>query len=838
MTTEMSDATLPVMTFRYSGYEFNRLYGYTSEMDVALIRDNITPLADGRKLSFKIDMYGNTISKLFYELRSTDGERLIENTEIFNYVTGTNSVTADITLKDLIYKDSEYSLCIILENDKGQNIRYYTKIIDSDNLNLAEKLKFAYDFSNTTFDKVKAQTDLPTYLESNAKGDNSSFSYVDIHSSLNQITWGVLKPELVTEPMATIRTIDKTGAVIALDYFIKTGDGDENTYYRVDEKFRMRNGSERMFLLDYERHMLQSFSKDSGMLINNKIVLGISDENVAISESPDGNRMAFVNDGRLYTYNITDNKLAYVYGFYEGDVEDLRNTNNKHNIKIFNIDETGNVYFLVYGYMNRGMHEGRMGSAIYYYDSVLNNVEEKLYIESNQSYDLLKNDMEKVAYVNRHSQCFLIYGGTLYRINLENGSENVITENLKANSYVINKDASMIAWVDEATEYGEKLVIYNMDSVKPAYVNANEGEVLKPIGFFGNDLIYGTAYKDDLVENISGKTIFPMFKISIQNINKVIKEYKIDGVYVVDCVVEDTILNLSRASEIYEDGTYKEIEPDQILNNASSLIYKNKIEKAVTDRYETIIQIALKKDIDAKKLQILTPKFVILENNKDISATKEVNNDVDNNKHYYTYIEGKFYNEYADLATAINVAYENNGLVIGNDGRIIYEKRTRISKNQIMAISEPKYIDVSYGIEEGINNSNETSNAKEDSVAVCLNTILDYEGLTRDVKRDLQEGKKPIEILVNNLESNESKIEILDLYGCPLDVALNYVEKDWPVLGYIGNNQAVLIVGYNEFNTVLMNPQTGTVYKYGINDSTELFKENGNRFLTYIKYED
>jgi hypothetical protein len=44
----------------------------------------------------------------------------------------------------------------------------------------------------------------------------------------------------------------------------------------------------------------------------------------------------------------------------------------------------------------------------------------------------------------------------------------------------------------------------------------------------------------------------------------------------------------------------------------------------------------------------------------------------------------------------------------------------------------------------------------------------------------------------------------------------------------------MLVIGFNELNVVVMDPQSGTVYKIGINDATALFEENGNTFMTYI----
>ena len=88
-----------------------------------------------------------------------------------------------------------------------------------------------------------------------------------------------------------------------------------------------------------------------------------------------------------------------------------------------------------------------------------------------------------------------------------------------------------------------------------------------------------------------------------------------------------------------------------------------------------------------------------------------------------------------------------------------------------------------------------------------------------------------MEILEDNLED----AQILDLTGCNLDSVLYYVNQDIPVLATLQNGDAVLITGFNEFNVVIMEPATGKLYKKGMNDSTQWFAENGNRFITYIR---
>ncbi len=76
---------------------------------------------------------------------------------------------------------------------------------------------------------------------------------------------------------------------------------------------------------------------------------------------------------------------------------------------------------------------------------------------------------------------------------------------------------------------------------------------------------------------------------------------------------------------------------------------------------------------------------------------------------------------------------------------------------------------------------------------------------------------------------------MLDLQGVSLDAILYYVNQDIPVLAMLENGSARLVIGFNELNIVVMDPETGTVYKVGMNDATNLFQQNGNMFVTYLR---
>ena len=63
-------------------------------------------------------------------MRSIDGTRLVEKTDITSYKESGDSITAGITVKDLIEQDVEYNW-ILLVTVQGETLRYYTRIIDS-----------------------------------------------------------------------------------------------------------------------------------------------------------------------------------------------------------------------------------------------------------------------------------------------------------------------------------------------------------------------------------------------------------------------------------------------------------------------------------------------------------------------------------------------------------------------------------------------------------------------------------------------------------------------------------------------------------------------------------
>lgn len=815
MTTEMADASYPIISMLTEGHRVNSLHGYSESMDTAHLRETLQPVGRDRKLDVRLNTYGNRIARIAFEVRSINGERLVESTEVDEYEQNSKAIDFSITLKDLIDFDTEYMLVFLITPEERAPIRYYTRIVLSDSMHVRDKLDYIVDFHERTFDK-EAATELTKYLESNAEGDNTTFHKVTIHSSFNQITWGDLSVNIVTEPDITIKELTEQTGSFAMEYLASVRDGREINYYRVREYYRIRYTPDRMYLLDYEREMDQIFNEESNVCINDKIVLGISGNEVKLMESDGGNVFAFNVADKLYSYNVTDNKLIRLFSFY-GNTEgllDARSAYNRHDIQILSVDETGNVVFLVYGYMNKGRHEGNVGVAVYHYNSMTNTIEELVYIPYDRSYELLATDIGRLSYVNKEGIYYLILDGSVYAVDLESKAYQVVVSGLKEDGYHVSASNKMLVWQDGDDLFSStSLTLMNLSTQRQTAIRARSGEYISVLGFMEEDLIYGLTRKKDIAVNSAGITTFPMYCVQIQGDDGgVLKTYYKEDVYVVGSAIEDNQITLSRVVWNEESESYDSTTDDQIMSTEQLKTGSNKISFVVTENFETICEIVVKNDIDNKGLKHLSPKEVLFEGNRAIGLRDSVTAE----PRYYVYGKNGVEGVYANSGKAVNLAYTMAGVVVDDDGDYIWRRVTRSTRNQIMAITE-----------------DEMSETRS-SLAVCLDTILRFEGVSRNTERLLSRGESLFTILGSDLQ----EYTILDLSGCSLDSVLYYVNQDIPVLALLDDGNAVLIVGFNELNIVVMDPTTGTLYKKGMNDSTEWLNDNGNRFITYVRKSD
>ena len=817
MTAQMPSATLPTITFVSNGTEISPIHGYYEEMDISHIRSTVFPIGSDRSISYRINTYGENVTDLKFEVRNISGTSLVESTQLQNYRESSDSITGSFTLKDLINADTEYMLVMQMETGYG-TATYYSRIVwteDDAKYNLDDEVAFVKEFSEATFDKEIAK-DYSKYLESNSEGDNTTFSKANIHSSFSQVTWGELDISEHTEPYVYVTDIhSQTGSYI-LNYTVKVKEGASEKLYNVEEAYRVRYTSDRMYLLNFERTMNYVFDVNSYSISSNTIGLSITDPDMTIVESSSGSAFASVSENRLYMFNNSENKLVYLFGFYDENNDDVRTTWNNNEIKILNVDEAGNVRFAVAGYMNRGFHEGEVGVVVYDYDATINVVEEQVFVKSSFDPQIILGYVENIAYSNNNNIFYMMLDQNIYAIDLTDRTATSVVDDIGNGEYKISESMSSIAWESQDMK---TLNMMDLNTRTQSMVEADDEDLIVLLGYMGEDLVYGLVHEEDVLPDQMGNPVYAMYNIKIQDGDgNILENYNPEGIYVTGVTISDNQIKMTRVTKDEESSKYVSTYDDQIMSTLKVESGSNTVSVVSVDVYEKIVQISAKSEIKVKQLRVLTPAQILFEGDRNV--TIDLLRDEEEKPLYYVYglmgIEGI----YSEPAEAIQTAYDAPGTVINDYNKYVWIKGNLLKSNQIMAItrSAEAYSDMT----------------SENSVVVCLDLILEFEGINRNVESLLDAGNSVSQIL----ESSLTDAVILDLDGCSLSTVLYFVNMDIPVMAMLSDGTAMLVIGFNNLNTVLMNPTTGTVYKYGMNDSATLFEENGNHFITYLKGDD
>ena len=592
LTTEMSEATLPVLTLYDGKTAINELYGYTEKMDAAYMRDTITPVGEDRLLPVTVKTYQTAVDKISYEIRSLDAKRLIANADVTSHTENKGMISMELPIQNLLEENEEYLLVIQLESG-DRMIYYYTRIIESQNSYVSECIDFVRQFNDTTFDSEKAAS-LSTYMEKTT-GDNTTLQYVTLNNSLNQVSWAEFHGTRLTTPVPSVKEITPTYNVIVLDYVVtRVGQNGQSEYYNVEEYYRVRYTNTRMYLLNFERTMEEIFRGENDSISGNSILLGIRSKDVEYQTNESGKVVTFVQEGELWSYNQEANTLAKVFSFrgYEG-VDDRENY-GEHDIKIVNIDEAGSIDYIVYGYMNRGIHEGTVGIAVYHYDSLANTNEEQVFIPSSQSYEVMKSELGQLMYVTESGAFYIMVDGNVYGIDLNSLDTKVLVEGLSDEAVAISESNRFLAWVDPSAVRGSDTIhMIDFSTEKVTDVTGSASDYVKPLGFMQEDFVYGVAKSADVVVDAAGNTLFPMYQVKIMDTSseehEILKTYEKPGYYVQNITISGYTIYLNR---IQNNGTaYVDADQDMIMNREGDSLKVVDIATKNTDEKETQVLI-------------------------------------------------------------------------------------------------------------------------------------------------------------------------------------------------------------------------------------------------------
>lgn len=781
-TPVMQEATLPIINMVYKDTDINMLQGYTSYMEAEYMHDSITPLEEDRSIGVTIRKYDNVIATMSYEIRTLDMERLIDKQNIEKFVTSGDKIYATIDASRILETETEYMLIIKLVSEKHGDIYYYTRIEEQLESDVKSHIDFVSNMSLSSLDDEAALAYLP-YLEPSSSSDNTNLANVSIKSSFANFTWGNLEVTRVTQPVVTVKEMTDDLGCYELQYKVKAdNEYDRAQYYNVTEYYRVKRRGEQMLLYVYERKMEQIFDGSNQNVSTTRINLGLdSDMNVEYSYSDTGSYISFVKERNLWLMDMNNNNITNIFSFESGSDHDVRDVFDENDIEIVSTDSEGNVLFIVYGYMNRGGHEGKVGTGLYRYTREDNKVTELVFVPTTKPYHIMRESIGNFAYIKDDALLYMMIGDAIYTITFESNEYVQLVSGLKKGNYIISDDENIIAWHENTQINGaDSIRVININTGDDYIIKAEEGDYIKVLGFIDHDLIYGTGRMTDTYTDEVGDKILPMYKLNVVLESKEnVESYQKDNIYITDVEIAGNMLKLERVTR-NEAGAFVETDSDQFVNKNVAATEDIVLSDIATDlkKKELILEFAYTITSD-NTFVLKYPGEIVF---KAGNSFEPVNEQAEDNN-YYVYGEGQLIMVTEKPWEAINAAYDNYGVVIYGDGNYVWARSSKVNNVGI---------DMKYMVGQGYD--------------------------TFEASADIWQGT------------------VLDVSKAYYDTLFYYVTKRMPVLTVVNDYGLVCIDGYNGYsgniNIVYMTDlDTGKEFELGYYELENIYNNNGMRYM-------
>lgn len=791
MTADMNVATLPTISFQVEGQEVNLLSGHKNEMNLVSVRDEIVPYKASTGITVTVN-HGE-IDSVQYKITSLDGKEELQTGNVEKV-----GETFSIPIEDAVANGEEYLLTMQAEVEK-ESIYYYTRIVEESNLYAAESIDFVKELHTAMIEKNDEEL-LTRVMEPNGEGNNYSLQHVTIHSDVKHAMWGSLQPEVVSDIQWEIKEMKEAYVSIQLRYQVAcAGDDNEEEIYQVSEFFKVANGTERMYLISYDRTVNEIFNAKNKVLSGKGILLGLAAEDIPYRVNQEGIIVSFIQENELWSYSIEEDAFALVFSFAESEKEDVRHYINDHKIQILSMEENGNLTFSVYGYMNRGIHEGETGLSIYYYKLSQNSVEEKIFIPCTDNYLVIEEEWNKLAYYNQSQDVlYVMVGEQLQKIDLQKETSEILLEDLKENQYVASDDGHLFAYQQDGVH------VCNFNDGSQYHVTGEEGETVVPLGFILNDFVYGITRDENIGYDTAGQTLQGIERLEIRSEkNKVVKTYEIADTYILDVNIDGNMITLKRG--VKNGSLYQEIAEDYITNNEESGNEYVSLKAYWTDLKENQYRLQFSQGIQDRKAKTMKPKLVLQEQVTQLETRSS------NKEYYYVYGNGELLGIYLNAGDAIAVADEHAGVVVTSQQNYAWEDGNQVSWYR------------------NFNVNGFTAQSGETTLEACVRKVLTYEGVSTDVSTALKEQA------VEDVMETQLNKEVIRYRDCSSKDMRYLIDKGVPVIAMINADDAVLLVGYDALTVTYISPSNGAVRSATFAKMDEMLEGSGCTFIGYVR---
>ena len=808
-TTEISTAGFPTISMLRGEREINLLHGYIQEIDNLGIREEITPLDNNKSIDFSIRDYNNSITRVEYEIKDK-----VDNITISSGETSSGQIDEkgkrkiSLKLDAELARDTEFVLKIRLVNEDGRKFIFFTTVKFTRGDKFVDNYNFAEKFSNAALAKNDEKAIKP-YLEPDGSMDNMSFAYVNIHSAYDVITWGKMPVERLTTPVISVSENSENVSGFVFKYIAKTT-GEVPNYYFVREYYRVNKIENITYLMAFERKVEEIYNPEKTSVSKSQLKFGITDKpDVDYRLDKVNKNIAFVRNRDLWYYETKENRMRRIFSFFGEDFQDERTSYDNHALKLLRMEDGGDLYFIVYGYMNRGVYEGRTGIVLYKYIRNDNRIEEQAYIPVNLPASFFEEGISDFSFVSSEQFFYFSLYDKIYSYSLIKRKLSVMAENISGGSYLALSENNHVVWQESPEQTkSKKLIIMDLETRKRAEIQAEDNTVLKLMGKISGNFVYGVASKKDIVNGKDGNIIIPYKKLVISDINgNTLKTYEKKNIYVTGINIVNDTVELERVKK--EGEKLVRIKTDHILNNITKPNQEVMVVDRRTDKYLTEYYLTLPYGLKLEKTPELSGDTLNTVITRDL--TIRLGEDGKENKEkYFANISGEFNASSYKASDMIKLADENMGYVLDIEGNLVWER------GRVNASAKADDVDVDYIYEE------------DDSIHSAIRLFLTTKGIYISTE-DLNKKGSVMDIL-----NSHQEVTPINLTGVDFTNILYYIDKGNPVIAMQDDKNAVLLTAYTPQKVEFMNAKTGKKSTMDRKEAEKVFKAAGNIFLSAI----
>ena len=238
---ELANPSYPVLEIGNDTSSYNLMAGYKEDIDLSLVRNQITLTNNKNAVILKLHDYDYDITAIQYTLFEKTPDKPTE--------------TGTLKFKNTLSENKVYYLKMAVRLNDSTRIYFYTKVQSGSGYHLDDYLAFVLKFHNNLFDKATMDENA-SYLETSADTIDDNLESVSINSGREAVSFGNMEVKQETKPRITLQEMNNTYTVIRVNTILSTEISDGVIqYYDLSETYKLRYTADRMYLLDYERTM-------------------------------------------------------------------------------------------------------------------------------------------------------------------------------------------------------------------------------------------------------------------------------------------------------------------------------------------------------------------------------------------------------------------------------------------------------------------------------------------------------------------------------------------------------------------------------------------------------